>query len=308
MGEINPYKLKISQLRALVVIAEVGSFSDAALQLDLSQSAVSHAIATLEDELGVILLNRGRQGAVLTPVGAQITEEARRVLQSLENICKQAQLAKGLQSGQVRVAGFRSVATHILPMVIEQFCNKYPGISVTINEFQHYSQVEEELRQGRADFGFTYLPTSKEFEAFELLRDRYIVLLPPSAIPIPSPITWEQLTAYPLILPPPQDCCRDMIDQHLARFNKLPQPAYEVKEDSTILSMVQRGLGASIMPQLAAEPIPEDLLVLDLPVLLERVIGVIVLAAALHPPAVFAFIDTLKTVWRGSELQTTRTG
>ncbi|MCG8364746.1 MAG: LysR family transcriptional regulator [Pseudanabaenales cyanobacterium] len=308
MGEINPYKLKISQLRALVVIAEVGSFSDAALQLDLSQSAVSHAIATLEDELGVILLNRGRQGAVLTPVGAQITEEARRVLQSLENICKQAQLAKGLQSGQVRVAGFRSVATHILPIVIEQFCNKYPGISVTINEFQRYSQVEEELRQGRADFGFTYLPTSKEFEAFELLRDRYIVLLPPSAIPIPSPITWEQLTAYPLILPPPQDCCRDMIDQHLARFNKLPQPAYEVKEDSTILSMVQRGLGASIMPQLAAEPIPEDLLVLDLPVLLERVIGVIVLAAALHPPAVFAFIDTLKTVWRGSELQTTRTG
>lgn len=307
MGEINPYKLKISQLRALVAIAEVGSFSDAALQLDLSQSAVSHAIATLEDELGVILLNRGRQGAVLTPVGTQITEEARRVLQSLENICKQAQLAKGLQSGQVRVAGFRSVATHILPMVIEQFRNKYPGISVTINEFQHYSQVEEELRQGRADFGFTYLPTSKEFEAFELLRDRYIVLLPPSAIPIPSPITWEQLTAYPLILPPPQDCCRDMIDQHLARFNKLPQPAYEVKEDSTILSMVQRGLGASIMPQLAAEPIPEDLLVLDLPVPLERVIGVIVLAAALHPPSVFAFIDTLKTVWRGSELQTTST-
>ena len=135
MPEINPYKLKISQLRALVEIAEVGSFSDAAMRLDLSQSSVSHAIATLEDELGVILLNRGRQGAVLTPVGEQITIEARQVLKSLEGICQKAQLAKGLQGGRVRVAGFRSVATHILPMVIEQFRNKYPSISVTIDEF-----------------------------------------------------------------------------------------------------------------------------------------------------------------------------
>ena len=308
MGEINSHKLKISQLRALVAIAKVGSFSDAALQLDLSQSAVSHAISTLEDELGVILLNRGRQGAVLTPVGEQITAEAQLVLRSLEEICKKAQLAKGLQSGQVRVAGFRSVATHILPMVIEQFHNKYPNIGVSIDEFQHYSQVEEALRQGRADFGFTYLPTSAEFEAFELLRDRYIVLLPPSAKAITSPITWEQLTAYPLILPAIQDCCRDLIDQYLARFNQLLQPAYEVKEDSTILSMVQRGLGVSIMPQLAAEPIPEDLLVLDLPIPLERIIGVIVLAEALHPPSVFAFIDTLKAVWRGSEWRTIGTG
>ena len=308
MGDINPYKLKISQLRALVEIAEVGSFSDAALQLELSQSAVSHAIATLEEELGVILLNRGRQGAVLTPVGQQVTAEAQRVLRSLENIGKQAQLAKGLQSGQVRVAGFRSVATHILPMVIEQFRNTYPRISVTIDELPHYSYVEEALRQGRADLGFTHLPTSEEFEAFELLRDRYIVLLPPSAPPTSSPITWEQLAAYPLILPPIHDCLRDMIDQHLTQFSQRPKPAYEVKEESTILSMVRRGLGASILAQLAAEPIPQDLLVLDLPVPLERLIGVIVLAEALHPPSVFAFIDTLKAVWQTSVLRNPGTG
>ena len=172
--------------------------------------------------------------------------------------------------------------------------------------FHHYNQVEEALRQGRADCGFTYLPTSEEFESFELLRDRYIVLLPPAAKPISSPITWDQLTAYPLILPPTQDCCRDMLDQHLTRFDKPPQPAYEVKEDSTMIGMVQRGLGASIMAQLAAEPIPDNLLVLDLPVPLERVIGVIVLAEALHPPAVFAFIDTLKAVWQASEWRNPR--
>ena len=63
MNEMNPYKLKISQLRALVAVADYSNFSEAALQMELSQSAVSHAIATLEEELGVQLLSRGRHGA-----------------------------------------------------------------------------------------------------------------------------------------------------------------------------------------------------------------------------------------------------
>ena len=104
MNTINPYRLKISQLRALVAVADLGRFSEAALHLDLSQSAVSHAIATLEEELGVVLVQRGRHGATLTPVGEQVVTEARQVLQSLEKICQKANLSKGLQGGQVRVA------------------------------------------------------------------------------------------------------------------------------------------------------------------------------------------------------------
>ncbi len=299
MAESNPNRLKLSQLRALVAIAKTGTFSDAALQLDLSQSAVSHAIATLETELGVILLNRGRQGAVLTPVGEAVTAEAKAVLEHLETICQQAQLAKGLQSGQVRIGGFRSVATHILPAVIERFRQQYPGISVTIDEFSHYHHVEDSLRQGRLDIGFSYLPTSKEFDAWELLRDEYVVLLPPAAKPMDVHLTWEQLFTYPLIQTPPGDGCRYNIEQYLARHNRSYQFAYDVREDSTIVSMVRRGLGATIMAKLAAEPIPEDIIVAQLPEPFERVIGVITLTDALQPPSVFAFLDTIKAVWGG---------
>ncbi|MEM1238917.1 MAG: LysR family transcriptional regulator [Cyanobacteria bacterium P01_H01_bin.26] len=300
MAESNPNRLKLSQLRALVAIADTGTFSDAALQLDLSQSAVSHAIATLETELGIILLNRGRQGAVLTPVGEAITAEAEHVLERLEKICQQAQLAKGLQSGQVRLGGFRSVATHILPAAIERFRHQYPGISVTIEEFSHYHHVEDYLRQGRIDIGFSYLPTSVEFDAWELLRDKYIVLLPPAAKPMDVRLTWEQLLNYPLIQTPPGDGCRYNIEQYLARHNQTLQFAYDVREDSTIVSMVRRGLGAAIMANLAAEPIPDDIIVAQLPEPFERVIGVITLAEALQPPSVFAFLDTIKAVWGGS--------
>ena len=299
MAESNPNRLKLSQLRALVAIAKTGTFSDAALQLDLSQSAVSHAIATLETELGVILLNRGRQGAVLTPVGESITTEAEHVLERLEKICQQAQLAKGLQSGQVRLGGFRSVATHILPAVIERFRQQYPGISVTIEEFSHYYHVEDYLRQGRIDIGFSYLPTSADFEAWELLRDEYIVLLPPAAKPIAAQLTWDQLLSYPLIQTPPGDGCRYNVEQYLSRNNKPVEFAYDVREDSTIVSMVRRGLGAAIMAKLAAEPIPDDITVAQLPEPFERVIGVITLVDALQPPSVFAFLDTIKAVWGG---------
>lgn len=305
MAESNPNRLKLSQLRALVAIARTGSFSDAALQLDLSQSAVSHAIATLETELGVILLNRGRQGAVLTPVGEAVTTEAQQVLERLDKICQQAQLAKGLQAGQVRLGGFRSVATHILPAVIERFRQQYPGISVTINEFNHYHQIEDSMRQGRIDIGFSYLPASKEFDAWELLRDEYIVLLPPTAKPINVRLTWEQLKKYALIQTPPGDGCRYMIEQYLARHHQTLKFAYDLREDSTIVSMVRRGLGATIMARLAAEPIPEDITVAQLPVPFERVLGVITLTDALHPPAVFAFLDTTKAIWGGKPSEST---
>jgi DNA-binding transcriptional LysR family regulator len=190
MGDINPYRLKISQLRALVAIADSGTFSDAALALDLSQSAVSHAIATLEEELGVVLLNRGRQGAALTPLGEDVTAEARRMMGSLERIGQLAQQSRGVQQGTVRIAGFRSVATHILPEVIQQFRKDYPGIQVRIEEYHQSRQVEREVRQGNADIGFTYLPTTSEFTAWELLRDRYVLLLPPHSDYLDGPNSW----------------------------------------------------------------------------------------------------------------------
>jgi DNA-binding transcriptional LysR family regulator len=73
---------------------------------------------------------------------------------------------------------------------------------------------------------------------------------------------------------------------------------YEVREDSTMVGMVAQGLGAAIIPRLAAEPIPPEVQVYSLPVPLERAIGVAVVANALQTPAVFAFLDTLRDVER----------
>ena len=291
MNELNSRRIKISQLRALVAVAEHNNFSEAALHLELSQSAISHAIATLEEELGVLLLARGRHGANLTPVGERVIGHARQVLQLLEAMVKEANLEKGLHGGSVRIACFRSVATHVLPAVIAQFRSHFPEIAVTIIEHNDYSGVEQTLQEGQADIGFTYLPAPDEFETWELLRDDYVALLPPSSTFRSSQVTWEQLAAYPLIMSS-IDACSTKIRNHLKLHYTL-NIAYEVREDSTIVSMVVQNLGAAILPRLAAEPVPAGVHICSLPVPLERVIGVAVLAKALQTPGVFAFLDIL---------------
>ncbi|HEY9622833.1 MAG TPA: LysR family transcriptional regulator [Crinalium sp.] len=293
MKDVGRDSIKLSQLRALVAIAEHGNFSEAALHLSISQSAVSHAIASLEDELGVILLSRGRHGARLTPVGERITAHARDMLQTLENLCREATRSKGLDGGEVRISCFRSVATHVLPEIIAEFRTTYPSITVTINEQRGFEEVEQTIRQGRADIGFTCGPASDDLDSWEFLRDEYVVLFPPR-IDVPDTITWDDLRAYPMIVPPEDDSCHALIFQHFSRLAQPIRAAYTIREDSTIVGMIMKGLGISVMARLAAEPLPPEVQVRDLPVPLERIISVTTLADALHPPAVFAFLDTLK--------------
>ncbi|MBD2459845.1 LysR family transcriptional regulator [Oscillatoria sp. FACHB-1407] len=294
---IDSSKLKISQLQAFVMVAEYGNFSSAALELGLAQSTVSHAIATLEDELGVVLLLRGRHGAILTPEGKDILQDAQQILQSLESIHKKANLAKGLQGGQVRVATVRSIATHVLPEIIAQFRLKFPMVRVVLEEFDRYVEAEQALREGQVDVGFTSLPTSPEFEARELFRDEFVALLPPNSLN-DIPLTWEQLVRYPMIMNHRSYQHNKVVRDHLLKFGYELNVAYEMREDSTIISMVRQGLGATVMARLTAEPIPPELQVRSLPVPLERTIGIITLENSLLSQAVFAFLDVATEMWR----------
>ena len=210
-------QLKISQLVALAAVAEHGSFSAAALHLGLAQSTVSHAIASLEEDLGIVLLLRHRTGAVLTPIGSQICHQAQTVLTQLEGIRHTANQAKELQTGRVRPAAPRTVATHSLTDVISRFRRSHPGMTVEIIEYDRYAEVEQALRDGK----------------------------------------------------------------------------YDVREDSTLMGMVAKGLGVAVLARLEAEPVPPGVRVQSLPKPLERVVGVAILENAVLPRAVFAFLDVL---------------
>jgi DNA-binding transcriptional LysR family regulator len=287
-------QMKLSQLKILVAVADWGSFSEAALALEISQSAVSHAIAALEAHLGGVLLSRNRHGARLTPLGQSIVPHAREILYRAEAIEKAAEATRGLEGGHVRIASFRSVATHLLPGLIAQFHQRFPEIAVSLQEYDSYRQVEQALRQERADIGFTFLPAGPDLEAWKILQDEFVALFPPPFKPKGDRLTWEDIAAQPLVMPPVDYIMMEQVYAHTERYGCSLKVVYEVETDATIVGLVAQGLGASILPRLAAQPIPEGVQVYSLPVPLARTLGVAVLAEGLHPPATYAFLELLK--------------
>jgi DNA-binding transcriptional LysR family regulator len=289
---LRKLKVNISALKIFVTVVESGSFSSAALKLEISQSAVSRAIATLETELGITLLSRGRFGARLTPTGERIIAHVRTILATHQRIDYEVNLARGLHAGRVRIASFRSAATHLLPPKIAQFSQRYPNIEVNLVEADPIT-IETLLKSGQVDLGLVPLPRSAEFATWEIACDEFVVLLPQKAVPIPAPLTWEDLSHYAFILYNYAECT-SAVREHWAHWQQSLKVAYEIKEDSTIVSMVAQGLGAAILPKLAAMPIPARIEVRSLPVPLDRRIGVAMLENQLQTPAVFAFLDLLR--------------
>lgn len=294
MKRTDGSKVKLFQLRALVAVADCGSFGEAAIHLEVTQSAISHAIATLEEELGVTLLTRGRQGASLTFVGKQIIGDARQMLQLLEVIFEKTNASKGLEAGQVRIASIRSLATHWLPSVIASFRKQFPQITVTLTKCFDHIEVQAALRNRSADIGLMDLYRREGLEVTEIGVDDYVVLLPGDVSVPAGTLSWQEMSRFPLIMPAPNDKGYEPLRALVAESEVPLAIAYEINEDATIVSMVAQGLGIAILPYFAALPIPSTVQVRYPPRPLQRILAAAILEAALHSPPVFVFLDTIK--------------
>lgn len=113
-----------------------------------------------------------------------------------------------------------------------------------ITDYDRYAEVEQALQQGKADVRLTSLPTTAEFETWELFRDEFVALLSPGSLHLEMPLSWEELAKYPKILNLRSVQHNKAVRDHLLQFGQTFQVDYEVREDSTILSMVKQGLGA----------------------------------------------------------------
>lgn len=285
--------MNIFHLAILKAVVESGTFSDAALDLEISQSAVSRASAALETELGMPLLVRGRFGARLTSVGERVMVHAQCILELRELIDYEVNQDKGLYNSRLRIASFRSAATHILPANIARFRNRFPHVEVVLVELDP-AGVEQSLRAGKTDIGLIPLPRSEEFSTLEIAKDEYVVLLPKTDPPPPKILTWEGLSNYSFILFNYAECT-SAVRNHWAEWGQSLEVGYTIREDSTIVSMVAQGLGAAVLPRLAALPIPEEVYVRSLPVRLNRSIGAATLASTPPAPAAKMFLDMLRS-------------
>ncbi len=292
--------MKLSQIKSFVAVARCGRFSQAAVELDLTQPTVSHAIATLEADLGVQLLFRGKKGVNLTPAGERVLVHCDRILQSIEDIQQEANLHKSLGEGKIRISAFRGAAAQLLPKIRADFKLKYPQIEIKIVEEKDCPQVEQMVYEGKADLGFSILPTSKDLETIEVLRDDYIVLLPPNSdviVTTEQPLSWSQLLSIPIISYPNQNTCFKQIKHYFEAEGYQFQPAEQVRESDTIVNLVAAGAGAAILPRLSVFHTPQGVTVCQLPQPLQRIVVAATPKDTDLSHAVWAFTDFLQQLY-----------
>jgi len=243
----NP-ALSLNVYNVFVTIAQRGSFAAAAHQLNLSPSAVSHALATFEEALGFVVFARNRSGVRLTPAGQALLPTVREVLQCNEKLHQQASRLLGLETGTVRIGAFSSVSIAWMPQVIRSFAALYPDIEVIIEQGD-YDDVVEWLVKSRVDLGFVTLPVTSTLDTTALYADPLVCIAPPGFVPKNRAyMTAEELAGHNVIL---QGQGNIKETQQLLASHKLSvKSSAQVIDDAAIIAIVESGLGISVVPQL----------------------------------------------------------
>jgi len=261
----------IQKYLAFVRTVEYGSFTKAAEALNYSQSGISRMISDLEREWKVSLLERGRGGVRLTSDGLKLLPHAKSVCEEYQKLLMEADELNGLRSGIIRIGTFSSVATHWLPKIIKAFQKDYPGIDYELL-LGDYTEIEEWITEGRVDCGFLRLPTNPEFETIELHKDKLLVVLPenhPLAGCDRFPV--DALCNDPFMLL--EKGAKAEISEIFERNNLVPRVHFTTWDDYAVMSMVESGLGISILPELILQRIPYRIITKELNVPAYRTIG-----------------------------------
>lgn len=259
---------------AFVKTIEYGSFTKASEILNYSQSGISRMIRDLEKSFNVCLLERDRNGVRLTSDGMRLLPYAKKLCEDFESMKFESEHLSELSSGLIRIGTFSSVATHWLPNMIQEFQKDYPGIDYELL-LGDYTEIEEWIEEGRVDCGFLRLPTRPEFCETFLESDRLFAIVPEdSPLAAQDKIALSQLCEFPFLLL--EKGAKAEIASLFSSHNLTPDIHFTTWDDYAILSMVEHGLGVSILPELILKRIPYHVAIRKLDVPAIRRIGFVV--------------------------------
>ncbi|WP_272516846.1 LysR family transcriptional regulator [Providencia sp. PROV209] len=288
--------MTLSQLEIFTLVAELKSFTLAAMSLKISQSAVSHAIKSLEKDLNVMLFTREQNQITLTEIGCTLLNRAQYILSLQETMRQEAQASNGLKKGVLRIGSFGpGSSTNILPPLLTVFRQQYPDIQIIVDEGDDES-VTQWLQEKRVDVGVVVLPDER-FDTFLVKQDQYVAILPLNhPLAIHEGLTLKQLCNYPFNL---TQAGSGKVVLSLFSAQKLtPKIQFRTRQLLSTFSLVARGEAVSIVAQLA---IPENINNIVVKPLIPRVTRDIAFAVnnlSDASPATKAFIKLVKSCHR----------
>ncbi|OON64074.1 LysR family transcriptional regulator [Massilia sp. KIM] len=242
----------LADLRAFVAVAELNSFRAAADSIHLSQPALSRRIDKLEMALGVKLFERTTRSVSLTAVGRDFSHKARSLLDELEHSLLSMQAVAASQLGEVVIACVPSAVYYFLPKVLRTFHEQYPRIRVRIID-DGASAVLDSVARGEADFGINIIGTQEPDIAFQVILKEPFVVACHRDHPLArlKEVSWAALAQYDFMTVDRSSGNRLLVDLALADSNVRPSWCFEAKHVSTLLGLVEAGLGVAVVPRLS---------------------------------------------------------
>ncbi|CAN5398704.1 LysR substrate-binding domain-containing protein [soil metagenome] len=251
--------MDLIQLEYFLRVIETGSFSRAAVALDLAQPSLSRRIAALETELGQRLLTRTGRGAVPTEAGSLLAAHARTLLDAAQRARDELRELDSNPSGRVVIGIPPRVALGLSARLVQAFRERYPRAVVTVLEGLSVS-LRESLIAGRLDLALLFDPAHAPQLRYEpVMRERLVMVAPPGTL-LPQRIRLARLADYPMVLPSAPNAIRSLVDATLESRGITLSVIAEVGAVQTVRSLVAKGVGCTILPESALGAAGIDLL------------------------------------------------
>lgn len=239
-------------LQAFVSIAERGSFQRAAAHLNLSQTALSHRIRKLEDDLGVQLFTRTTRDVTLTRTGTELLPKARRAINEIAASLSEIRNASPPEQASLSLGCLPTIATNHLPVLVRRLQDKHPDVRVRVYD-NSATEIRELVSSGVAEFGLTIVAANSWDLHIQTLVKEPFLLVCRNDHPLAeaSEVNWDDIADTPLIRVSPQTGNRQLIDDALGARREMLKWRFEVQHTATAVSLVEAGVGATIIPRLA---------------------------------------------------------
>ena len=251
----------MNRYRAFLKVVEVGSYTRAAEILGYTQPALSQMIASLEKEIGITLLYRSRYGVRMTPEGERLLSDIQKTVQQYDDLRRKEDEIKGLDSGIVRIGTVSSVSCHWLPGMIQKFWETYPNVQLVLHQGD-YTSICDWVQTGTADFGFANPAAAKGLEVQALWTDPFVAVLPKThPLAQKDAVSLKDLAAEPYLML--EEGCYSEPMEAFRREGITPNVRLTMHDDYSILSMVEQGLGYSILAELVLQKTAYDVAVLS---------------------------------------------
>ena len=245
----------LRQLRVFQSLAQTRNFSRTGEAIGLTQPAVSRAIAELERELGLRLLDRTTREVELTEAGRSLATRLDRALDELDATLVDVAALADADGGKVRVASSPTLSAYLMPACIAACARDAPRVRFLLLD-RIQQDVLESVRSGEVDFGVVVEPTAVDDLRGEVVLRVPFVLVTPShhRLARTASVRWKALDGAALVLLDAASGSRRYVDDALARHGAVCRVEQELAHPTTVLQMVEAGIGLSVMQRLAVPP------------------------------------------------------